>query len=77
MVAVARRNGAPQPVLDTLARRQQLHDFNSLVQAAADGLALKACGYLHPFGEAGLLRQLLTILGALRRRLTAPRPSAP
>ena len=77
MMAVARRNGAPQAVLDALSRRQELHDFNSLVQAAADGQALKAFGYLHPFGESGLRRQVRTILGALRRRLTTPSPSAP
>jgi hypothetical protein len=60
-------------VLRALARRQELHNFNSLAQAAADGQALKALGYMHPFGEAGLLRQARTIFGALRRRFGAPR----
>jgi hypothetical protein len=64
-------------VLRALARRQELNDFNSLAQAAADGNMLKALGYLHLFGEAGLARQARTILGALRRRLGTPRPSAP
>ena len=77
MTAVARRTGAPAEVLRALARRQELNDFNSLAQAAADGDALKALGYLHPFGTAGLVRQARTILGALRRRLGTPRPSAP